>query len=123
MTSPCPYGANITIAAANNATNWLVNANDELQWNDLYYRGYYELHISKDEVVAQYFGMPNIKTHNPLEIPLANFTVKSGENKLSRPVGGGVAESGSLKGGEIKQTNLSESIVRIGQGGIRLTKR
>jgi alkaline phosphatase D len=46
VTSPSPVGANITVANADNLSNWLVDNNPELHWNDLYYRGYYELHIS-----------------------------------------------------------------------------
>lgn len=107
VTSPCPYGANISLAQANNYSTWLQNANDELQWQDLYYRGYYELHISKDEVQASYFGMPTVVSRNGWEISLANFTVKSGANKLQRPVGGGVVEGGSLKGGKTVQTNAT----------------
>ncbi|KAJ9629809.1 hypothetical protein H2203_002190 [Taxawa tesnikishii (nom. ined.)] len=109
VSSPCPYGQNISLAAANNASNWLVNANSELQWQDLYYRGYFELHIGYDEVNASYFGMPTIVTRNPYEISLANFTVKSGANRLQRPVAGGIAESGALKGGRIVQTNATNS--------------
>ena len=107
VSSPCPYGANISLATANNYSTWLQTANDELQWQDLYYRGYYELHISSDEVEANYFGLPTIVNRNGWEISLANFTVKSGENKLQRPVGGGVVESGSLKGGKTVQTNVT----------------
>ncbi|KAL2356927.1 phosphodiesterase/alkaline phosphatase D precursor [Cryomyces antarcticus] len=107
VSSPCPYGHNITLTSANNYSDWLVANNRELQWQDLYYRGYYELHVSNDEVNASYFGMPTVVTRNPYEISLANFTVKSGANKLSRPVAGGVAESGSLKRGQISQTNLT----------------
>jgi len=107
VTSPCPAGANITIANADNYTNWLVTSNKELQWNDLYYRGYYELHVGYDQVTAQYFGMPTVVTRNPYEISLANFTVKSGENKLARPVAGGLVESGTLKGGKTKHTNIT----------------
>lgn len=85
-----------------------MNANPELQWNDLYYRGYYEMHITKDVLEARYFGMPTVGTRNAYEISLANFTVKSGENRLSRPVGGGVVESGTLKGGQTRFTNASK---------------
>jgi alkaline phosphatase D len=38
---------------------------------------------------------------------LANFTVVSGENHLQRPVAGGRAESGALRYGEVKHTNLT----------------
>lgn len=107
VTSPCPYGANISLATANNYSTWLQSANDELQWQDLYYRGYYELHLGPDEVEARFFGLPTVVNRNGWEIPLANFTVKSGANKLSRPVAGGVVESGSLKGGKTVQTNIT----------------
>ena len=32
VSSPCPYGANISLANANNFSSWLVEHNDELQW-------------------------------------------------------------------------------------------
>ncbi|KAF1981508.1 hypothetical protein K402DRAFT_425365 [Aulographum hederae CBS 113979] len=107
VSSPCPYGQNISLALANNASTWLVNANRELQYSDLYYRGYYELHISRKEVEARYFGLPTIVSRNGYEIPIANFTVKSGANRLTRPVGGGVVESGALKGGVRRETNVT----------------
>ncbi|KAF2767374.1 hypothetical protein EJ03DRAFT_329273 [Teratosphaeria nubilosa] len=109
VSSPCPYGQNITLASANNYSNWLEMANSELHWNDLYYRGYFELQITYDEVNASFFGLPTIITRNPYEISLANFTVKSGANRLQRPIAGGVAESGSLKGGRITQTNITNN--------------
>jgi alkaline phosphatase D len=104
VSSPCPYGQNISLATANKYSSLLVAYNQELQWQDLYYRGYYELSVSKDSVHASYFGMPTIATRNGYEISLANFTVLSGANKLMRTKGvvaGGVAESGSLKYGTI----------------------
>ena len=51
--------------------------------------------------------MPTLITQNPYEISLANFTVKAGANALSRPVAGGVVESGALKLGTVKQTNIT----------------
>lgn len=107
VTSPCPAGANISLAVANEASTLLQSYNAELQWQDLYYRGYYELHISPEQVLANFFGMPTVVSRNGWEIPLANFTVQSGANKLQRPVGGGVVESGSLKGGQTQQTNIT----------------
>lgn len=35
VSSPCPYGQNITMARANNYSAWLVANNDELQWQDV----------------------------------------------------------------------------------------
>lgn len=107
VSSPCPYGQNISVGAANNYSSWLVAANSELQWQDLYYRGYFELQIGYDAVNASYFGMPTIVSRNPYEISLANFTVWSGANALARPVAGGVVESGALRGGKVLQSNAT----------------
>lgn len=107
VTSPCFLGANISLAAAQVASKGLQEANAELQWQDMYYRGYYELRISPERVLASFFGLPTVVTRNGWEIPVANFTVLAGANKLQRPVGGGVVESGSLKGGQTAQTNLT----------------
>ena len=107
VSSPSPAGQNITIAEANNASSILVNDNPELQWQEFYYRGYYELQISQESVNARYFGMPTIVNRNPNEISLANFTVLNGANALQRnpSVAGGVVENGALKGGETVGTN------------------
>lgn len=94
-----------TIRSANNQSSLLVKDNSELQWNEGYYRGYFELQVGYDAVHASYFGMPTVATRNPLEISLANFTVVNGANKLQRPVGGGKVESGYLKSGQVQMTN------------------
>ena len=137
-----------TRASANDQSRSLVRDNSELQWNEGYYRGYFELQISPERVDASYFGMflpspllpffpphtpfyrtiplitcptigcPTVATRNALEIPLANFTVLAGANHLSRPVAGGVVESGALRGsddggnnvgvdGEVKLSNVT----------------
>lgn len=110
VTSPSPYGQNISLAKANNASSYLIAANRELQWSEIYYRGYFELHISQSCVSANYFGLPTVVTRNPDEISLANFTVNAGENRLARAsgvTGGGVVENGALKGGRTVQTNAT----------------
>ncbi|KAH8728226.1 phosphodiesterase/alkaline phosphatase D precursor [Phaeosphaeriaceae sp. PMI808] len=107
ISSPCPYGQNITIATASNISTKLQEENLELHWQDLYYRGYYELHFTRDKVDAKFFGLPTILTRNGWEIPIANFTVLSGENRLQRPVAGGIVESGSLKFGKVVQNNVT----------------
>jgi alkaline phosphatase D len=112
VSSPCPYGQNITLARANNYSSIIQSANPELQWQDLYYRGYFEMSISHKAVHASFFGMPNIATRNGYEISLANFTVLSGENKLMRTngvVAGGNVESGSLKFGVVTGTNSTNN--------------
>lgn len=112
ISSPSPFGQNITIAAANNISQALVDANNELQWQDAYYRGYFELSVGYEAVNASFFGIPKMQMRNAGEIPLANFTVRSGENRLGRGlegwgVGGGRAESGYLRGGEVVERNLT----------------
>lgn len=110
VSSPCPYGQNISLTLANYASSLLVASNRELQWQDLYYRGYYEISVGYEEVNATFFGLPTVATRNGYEIALANFTVVNGSNRLMRTngtVAGGMAESGSLKGGKISQTNAT----------------
>lgn len=110
VSSPCPYGQNISLATANGASEWLTEANRELQWQDLYYRGYYELSIGYDSLNASFFGIPTTAVKQGYEISLANFTVLAGENHLHRQNASSVslvAESGSLKNGPLVQTNLT----------------
>ena len=107
VSSPSPLGQNISISGANNKSDYLVADNAELQWQEGYYRGYFELQISKDFVNASYFGMPTIVTRNAFEIPLANFSVASGANALSRPIAGGIVENGAIKTGQVVQTNIT----------------
>ncbi|QDS72810.1 hypothetical protein FKW77_006619 [Venturia effusa] len=109
VSSPCPYGQNISMANANEYSKWLVSANPELQWQDVYYRGYYELAISYDAVKARYYGVPSLVQRTPFEVSLANFTVQADTNHLQRPVGGGVVESGALKTGMTISTNLTNN--------------
>ncbi|KAK5561836.1 hypothetical protein LTR46_000641 [Exophiala xenobiotica] len=112
VSSPSPAGQNVSLAASVQDSQWLGGANRELQWSELYYRGYYELHITQQQVQARYFGMPTIVNRNPGEISLANFTVLSGENKLHRFNGTVVpapVENGYVKFGQVKQTNITNS--------------
>lgn len=109
VSSPCPYGQNITQAKADNYSNWLVHANEELQWQDVYYRGYYELTISYEKVDARFYGIPTLVQQTALEVSLANFTVMSGANAVQRPVAGGVVASGALKNGVTQVTNITNN--------------
>ncbi|KAH7074144.1 PhoD-like phosphatase-domain-containing protein [Paraphoma chrysanthemicola] len=101
------YGSGRSIANSSARSAGLVRDNRELQWAEGYYRGYYELHISPDELNARYYGSPSVATRNPFEVSLANFTVKSGENHLQRNVAGGRVESGALQRGSTVPTNLT----------------
>ena len=89
-----------------------VRDNLELQWQEGYYRGYTELHISPEKVEAQYWGCPTVATRNAYEISLANFTVHSRANRVARPIGGGVVEAGAIKQGqgEVLSTNVTQDL-------------
>ncbi|KAL8902645.1 MAG: hypothetical protein Q9207_004501 [Kuettlingeria erythrocarpa] len=84
-----------------------INQNQVLQWQDGYYRGYFVMSVGKDKIETQFFGSPSVASRNPYDLPLANFTVLAGDNRLSRPVAGGSVESGSLRGGDVEHTNLT----------------
>lgn len=111
VTSPSPLGQNITMKETEASTKLLTSVNKELQWTDLYYRGYYELSIGYEGVNARFYGSPDIRTRNGFEVSLANFTVRDGENRLQRygeemvaSVDGKV-EFGSLQRGRTVTTN------------------
>lgn len=52
-------------------------------------------------------GCPSVATRNGWDLPLANFTVLSGDDHLERPIAGGEVESGAVRFGETKHTNLT----------------
>ncbi|KAH7397372.1 PhoD-like phosphatase-domain-containing protein [Pyrenochaeta sp. MPI-SDFR-AT-0127] len=79
----------------------------ELQWAEGYYRGYFELHISPQELNARYYGSPSVAFRNPFEMNLENFTVKAGANHLERNVANGSVESGALQRGKTVPMNLT----------------
>ncbi|KAK3388746.1 PhoD-like phosphatase-domain-containing protein [Sordaria brevicollis] len=123
VTSPSPLGQNTTMKYTESFTKLLTSVNPELQWTDLYYRGYYELSIGYKGVNASFFGSPDIRSRNGYEVSLANFTVWDGENRLARYEkegdkdgkegnkvvnrDGKPVEFGSLQRGETKTTNVT----------------
>ncbi|RMZ91095.1 hypothetical protein DV736_g1689, partial [Chaetothyriales sp. CBS 134916] len=112
VSSPSPGGQNISLEFSRIASELLVGANRELQWSELYYRGYFELHINHTAATAQYFGMPTIVDRNPGEISLANFTILSGANHLERFGGSvvpGPVENGYVKFGTANPTNITNN--------------
>ncbi|KAK4127309.1 alkaline phosphatase-like protein [Parathielavia appendiculata] len=95
------------ILAAREKARSQVEANQVLQWQEGYFRGYFLLAVGEKAVTAQYFGSPSVATRNSWDLPLANFTVSAGENHLSRPVAGGNVEAGFLRGGKTTGTNVT----------------
>lgn len=96
-----------TLLTANNQSRTLVRDNEELQWQEGYYRGYFELYLKPDSAEAKYYGCPTVATRNAYEVSLANFTVKAGSNKLSRPIAGGSVYSGATREKEWFPSNLT----------------
>ncbi|KAI1768265.1 PhoD-like phosphatase-domain-containing protein [Hypoxylon sp. FL1150] len=95
------------IAAGRAEAETLVSNNTVLQWQEGYYRGYFILSVTPEKLEARYYGSPSVASRNSWDLPLANFTVIAGENKLVRPVGGKSVEAGYLRGGETKPTNIT----------------
>jgi alkaline phosphatase D len=102
VTSPSMIGENVTMLEAKAASYGVVSQSTAIQWQDYYYRGYFELDISYEKIKAKFFGLPDIKTRNDKEIMLAEFEVLDGENHLRRNPGVAVGpiNGGVLKGGE-----------------------
>ncbi|KAI1939026.1 hypothetical protein LOZ66_003103 [Ophidiomyces ophidiicola] len=113
VTSRSAGGANIKIDGSIKKSKSAVNDNDVLQWSEMYYRGYFELHVTPQEVQAKFFGIPDIRKRNPLEVTLANFTVKEGANCLDRGTAGlpagGVVGNGWLKGGKVVKPEVANN--------------
>ncbi|RMZ78433.1 hypothetical protein DV738_g3853, partial [Chaetothyriales sp. CBS 135597] len=112
VSSPSPGGQGISLELSRVASEVLATDNPELQWSEIYYRGYYELHINHTATTAKYFGMPTIVDRNAGEISLANFTVLAGANHLERFDGTVVpapVENGYVKFGAVNPTNITNN--------------
>ncbi|KAI0851464.1 PhoD-like phosphatase-domain-containing protein [Daldinia vernicosa] len=95
------------IAPGRTEAKYRVGNNSVLQWQDGYYRGYFLLSVTPNKLDARYYGSPSVASRNAWDLPLANFTVFAGENRLARPVGGGSVEAGFLRGGKTNPTNVT----------------
>lgn len=58
-------------------------------------------------MTGRLLGSPTVATRNGWALPLANFTVLAGDNKLSRPIAGGTVEAGFARGGTTRGTNVT----------------
>ncbi|KAL8814739.1 MAG: hypothetical protein Q9223_006057 [Gallowayella weberi] len=100
-------GAKGTLTTTDASARKRIDQSSVLQWQDGYYRGYFVMSVRKDKIVTQFFGSPSVATRNAWDLPLANFTVLAGANRLSRPVANGSVETGSLRGGTVKHSNVT----------------
>ncbi|KAL2265313.1 hypothetical protein VTJ83DRAFT_6413 [Remersonia thermophila] len=104
VSSDTPVGSWMPNLITKGLSAWLVKDNPELQWQDLYYRGYFEISVGYEDVMARFYGIPNPKVRSSDEIKIAEFLVHNGENRLARnpTVGGGKAKAGALKNGKVE---------------------
>lgn len=98
VSSPSSYGRNLTQEKYDAAAKRLVSINRNLQWAEGAHRGYFELQFNKKEVNAQFYGYLNNSLPETEELLVAQFNVKKGANKLTRPINYGIKPiSGSLQ--------------------------
>lgn len=98
VSSPSSYGANLTQDQYTKNSQKLVSINRNLQWAEGAHRGYFEIEFTKNDCNAQFYGYTNNSLPNSEELLVAQFNVKKGANKLSRPINYGIApNSGSLQ--------------------------
>ncbi|WWC85721.1 uncharacterized protein L201_000587 [Kwoniella dendrophila CBS 6074] len=104
VSSPSSFGYNSTANKPLSPEHYLstvqtlvnTTGNEELQWTEGATRGYFELHLTRQEAKAVYYGIDDVRTKNSDEKILATFTVQNKANKLSRPVAGGNVAGGAL---------------------------
>jgi len=97
VTSPSAFGVGAPPAATDPISALFVAGNPDLQWSEGSFRGFFTLTIDSKEVNATYYAMSDISTPNLNSFVSAVFNVKTGKNKLSRPVAGGKVAAGVLK--------------------------
>ncbi|KZV69015.1 hypothetical protein PENSPDRAFT_727418 [Peniophora sp. CONT] len=107
VTSTSAFGAGIAPTAADKISTALVAApgNEQLQWSEGSYRGFFTLTINPDTLTATYYAMRNVSNANLDSFASAEFVVNAGENKLQRPVGGGSVKAGVLKSSVVNATS------------------
>ncbi|PPQ87973.1 hypothetical protein CVT25_001052 [Psilocybe cyanescens] len=105
VTSGSSFGSGITPEKADVISRTLVDVNTDLQWSEGSYRGFFTLSIDSEHLNATYYAMLDLISMVAIFLAFANldgfasahFIVKSGQNKLSRPVAGGTVNAGVLK--------------------------
>ncbi|KAJ5751350.1 hypothetical protein N7533_008378 [Penicillium manginii] len=60
--------AKTTVSVANDTSKLVFTDSESLHWSEGYYRAYFELYITPEQVGAQFFGMPTSKERNAGEI-------------------------------------------------------
>ncbi|KAH8823526.1 PhoD-like phosphatase-domain-containing protein [Flagelloscypha sp. PMI_526] len=97
VTSPSHFGNPVPIPQANAYASYLTKTNEDLQWAEVAYRGFYTLTLNAQYANVSYYCLNDINTPNLNAFACANFTVEAGANRLQRPVAGGHVDAGVLK--------------------------
>ncbi|KAI0332126.1 hypothetical protein GY45DRAFT_1247315 [Cubamyces sp. BRFM 1775] len=97
VTSSSAFGAGIQPVAADKISQVYVQINEDLQWSEGSYRGFFTLTLNTTTATATYYAMRNISNPNLDAFASATFVVEAGANKLARPVAGGSVQAGVLK--------------------------
>ncbi|XP_006462861.1 hypothetical protein AGABI2DRAFT_72252 [Agaricus bisporus var. bisporus H97] len=84
---------------SNNVSMSLVQENIDLQWSEGHFRGFFTIRVTPEFLNATYYSMQNATFRNLDGFASANFSVKAGANRLTRPVANGNILSGALKPG------------------------
>ncbi|PAV19531.1 alkaline phosphatase [Pyrrhoderma noxium] len=107
VSSGSSFGSGISPERADVLSTQYVSApgNEDLQWSEGSYRGFFTLTIDPSTIKATYYAMRNLSFANLDGFASANFTVNKGANKLARPVAGGSVLAGVLKSSVLNTTS------------------
>ncbi|KAG6883107.1 hypothetical protein C0993_007797 [Termitomyces sp. T159_Od127] len=128
VTSTSAFGAGISPANADEISSIFVADNAELQWSEGSFRGFFTITVDPQIINATFYGMNdvckitkvagltcyNVANANLDHLETANFIVKAGENKLSRPVAGGAVTAGVIKAALNTPSNTSATSASAG---------
>jgi alkaline phosphatase D len=108
------------VEASNNISLGFVQENIDLQFSEGHFRGFFAISVTPDFLNSTYYSMRNVSEYYFLLNPcldtcahpyffkafrnldgfaIANFSVKAGANRLTRPISDGIVLSGALKPG------------------------
>lgn len=85
VSSPSPFGRNLTTARYEATARRAVNENDNLLFADGSYRGYFQLNLSPAQAAATFFAAPDLRTRNSREIQGPSFVLRDGAGRVSMP--------------------------------------
>lgn len=85
--SPTTFPKDYNVEQCYAVSKTLVDHNNGLLWNEAWFRGYFELKLTLDEVKAEFFGV-NVTNSDHEEYSLAEFAVDRGISHVRRDFNG-----------------------------------